>query len=77
MSPIQYQAHLRLSEAKRLLLSTDMQISEISDRLGYSSPEYFSRQFASKVGVSPSNYTEHMMEQAEERGSTVESRSST
>lgn len=68
MTPIQYQAHLRLSEAKRLLLSTDMQISEISDRLGYSTPEYFSRQFAAKVGVSPSNYTRQVMGETEEKG---------
>ena len=70
MTPIQYQMHLRMSEAKRLLLSTDLQVSEISDRLGYSSPEYFSRQFASKVGVSPSNYTEHVMAQSGERSRT-------
>jgi len=67
MTPIQYQTHLRMSEAKRLLLSTDLRVSEISDRLGYSSPEYFSRQFTSKVGVSPSNYTEHVMAQSGER----------
>lgn len=66
MSPIQYLAHLRISEAKRLLVSTDLQISEISERLGYSSPEYFSRQFTSKAGVSPSNYTRQLMAQAEE-----------
>ncbi|NIA12982.1 MAG: AraC family transcriptional regulator [Nitrospiraceae bacterium] len=70
MTPIQYQGHLRISEAKKMLVSTDAQVSEIGYRLGYSSPEYFSRQFTAKVGVSPSHYTQNLAERFEE-GSQV------
>ena len=66
MTPIQYQSHLRLSEAKKMLVSTDAQVSEIGYRLGYSSPEHFSRQFAANVGVPPSHYTRTLVERFKE-----------
>jgi AraC-like DNA-binding protein len=70
MTPIQYQSHLRISEAKRMLVSTDAQVSQIGYQLGYSSPEHFSRQFAAKVGVSPSNYTGSLVKRMEEGKAT-------
>jgi len=66
MTPIQYQSHLRLSEAKKMLVSTDAQVSEIGYRLGYSSPEHFSRQFAANVGVPPSHYTKTLVDRFQE-----------
>jgi AraC-like DNA-binding protein/mannose-6-phosphate isomerase-like protein (cupin superfamily) len=58
ITPKRYQLQLRLREAKRLLLTTDMGVSEIAYFLGYSSPEYFSRTFSSKVGVPPGAFAE-------------------
>lgn len=58
ITPKRYQLQLRLREAKRLLLTTDMGVSEIAYFLGYSSPEYFSRTFSSKVGVPPGAFSE-------------------
>lgn len=53
ISPIQYRLHTLLMEAKKLLLDSDMTISEISDELGFFSPYYFSRQFRAKFGIPP------------------------
>lgn len=51
-----YLEKLRLSEAKRLLMNTDMNISEISAMVGYNDPFYFSRKFKVLVGCSPKEY---------------------
>lgn len=45
-----------LIEARRDLVYTAMPISQISFRLGFSDPAYFSRFFARRAGVSPSDY---------------------
>lgn len=52
-SPIQYRLYSLLTDAKKLLLETDMTMEEIAGELGFSSPYYFSRQFRLKFGVSP------------------------
>ena len=43
-------------EARRDLVYTAMSISQISFRLGFSDPAYFSRFFARRAGVAPSDY---------------------
>jgi AraC-like DNA-binding protein len=43
----------RLEQAKALLKDTDLEICEVSDRLRFCSPSYFSEQFKSEYGVSP------------------------
>ena len=43
-------------EARRDLVYTAMTISQISFRLGFADPAYFSRFFAKRAGVSPSDY---------------------
>ncbi len=53
ISPIQYRLHALLTEARKLLLDSDMTIAEISDELGFFSPYYFSRQFRAKFGIPP------------------------
>jgi AraC family transcriptional regulator, arabinose operon regulatory protein len=53
---LQYQTRLRMSRARELLDTTDQPIAEIARALGYADPFYFSRQFRSIHGVSPSDY---------------------
>lgn len=44
----------RLFEARRLLLETDTPVQEIARNLGFSTPGYFARAFAARVGQPPS-----------------------
>ena len=47
-----------IDEAKNLLLQPDNNISEVAYALGFEYPQYFSRLFKKKVGVSPKLYVE-------------------
>lgn len=49
----EYINQLRIEEAKRLLLSTSMSVSEIASYVGYYNISYFSTVFHKLVGVSP------------------------
>ena len=46
----------RVSYAKRLLMSTKMQISEVAERSGYNSCYSFMRQFKQKTGSTPTEF---------------------
>lgn len=46
----------KLTSACKLLVTTDMKISDISEAVGYASPEYFNKAFKKSMGVSPSVY---------------------
>jgi AraC-like DNA-binding protein len=59
MSPGRFLSALRLKEAKRLLLSTELPVTEISYRVGYSSIGTFGSRFTQAVGMSPSGYRRH------------------
>ncbi|WZU02987.1 AraC family transcriptional regulator [Erysipelothrix sp. D19-032] len=56
MSPIDFVLNKRITEAKRLLESTDYSISQISAIVGFSSPSYFSQFFKKEIGMSPRKY---------------------
>jgi len=47
---------IRLQKAKELLLSTDMNVSEVAFEVGYSDPSYFSRTFTSEFGMPPTEF---------------------
>lgn len=53
--------HLQLyliAEAKNILLNPNKSISEVAYELGFEYPQYFSRLFKKKEGLSPSSYRE-------------------
>ena len=52
----QYHTELRINEAKRLLRSTLMSVSEIGESVGFTDALYFSRCFRQNTGYSPSEY---------------------
>lgn len=56
LSPGRFLSAVRLREAKRLLTSTTLSVTDISHRVGYSSVGTFSSRFTSSVGMSPSRY---------------------
>ncbi len=45
-----------IEEAKNLLLSPNASISETAYKLGFEYPQYFSRLFKKKIGISPKQY---------------------
>lgn len=51
-----YLTDLRMEEAKRLLIDTDLKRYHIADTVGYESPEHFSRIFKRYYGVSPAEF---------------------
>ena len=55
-SYIDYLTNLKMNAAKKLLLTTDMMVYEISNKLGYKDSKYFSRLFEKKLGCKPSEY---------------------
>jgi AraC family transcriptional regulator len=56
VSPGRFLSALRLQQAKRLLVSTSLNVSDISVRVGYNSVGTFSSRFARSVGLSPTAY---------------------
>lgn len=53
MTPLQYQKQLRLQEARRLILSRDLDAAEAGHQVGYESPSQFSREYARLFGAPP------------------------
>lgn len=54
----------RLDRAKKMLLRQDMTVTQISDALGYPSPQYFSQKFSQATGCAPSRYAAEMEQKA-------------
>lgn len=53
LSPLQFQKHLRLMEARRLILSKGKKMSEVAFEVGYGSVSQFSREYARMYGQPP------------------------
>ena len=53
---IDYVTRIRLAEAKRLLTTTTLRISEIAERLGYADLAYFTNIFKKSCKITPSEY---------------------
>ncbi|HZG56208.1 AraC family transcriptional regulator [Paenibacillus sp.] len=56
VSPRDYVTKLKIRSAKQLLRNTDLTVSNIAERLGFSSPAHFSAFFANNVGEPPLKY---------------------
>lgn len=55
-SIINYCRKLKIEEAKRMLREENMNVTQIAERLGFSSIHYFSRTFKAITGMAPSEY---------------------
>lgn len=53
MSPLQFQKHLRLQEARRLMLREELDAASASLRVGYESPTQFNREYSRQFGAPP------------------------
>lgn len=63
VTPAQYLLSLRISNAQTLLETTDYNVTEIANIVGYDNPLYFSRIFKKQSGVSPSEFRKQLQEQ--------------
>lgn len=61
LSTSNYINSIRLTEAKKLLLTTDLSISEVAYQVGFSTLKYFTTVFTKTYQVSPKSYREEML----------------
>ncbi|MFW8632505.1 AraC family transcriptional regulator N-terminal domain-containing protein [Vibrio natriegens] len=54
MTPLQFQKKLRLSEARRLMLTENLDAMATTFKVGYESPSQFSREYSRLFGLPPS-----------------------
>ena len=55
-TPIDYINGLRVNKAMQLLFTTDMQMGEIAEQVGFANPNYFHKIFKQYMQTSPLNY---------------------
>ena len=56
MTCLNYLLHLRIDLAKSMLSNTDLPVGEISGRVGYPDPNYFTKVFRESTGMTPSQF---------------------
>jgi len=61
LSPLQFQKHLRLIEARRLILSRAFSLSRVASEVGYESTSHFSREYARMYGRPPAKDRQQAM----------------
>lgn len=59
-TPMQYILAIRMMNAQNLLETTEYNVTEIGNIVGYDNPLYFSRLFKKQNGVSPSEFRKQM-----------------
>jgi AraC-like DNA-binding protein len=69
MTPLQYQKHLRLQEARRLMLDDAMDASAAAYHVGYASRSQFTREYSRLFGAPPLRDVEQARQQPQSAGS--------
>ncbi|HJA67158.1 MAG TPA: AraC family transcriptional regulator [Candidatus Mediterraneibacter cottocaccae] len=67
MGIIEYFSKMKIDAARQMIRSEQMNFTQISEKLGYSSIHYFSRQFKKVTGMTPSEYASSIRAMAEKR----------
>lgn len=65
MTIFSYLNNKRLKQAERLLLESELSISEVAEESGFSDANYFFRQFKAQYGISPSAYRKQYKHRAD------------
>ena len=60
---VEYVTRVKMERAKKLLASGQYKNYEVSDRLGYKTPDYFTSLFKKYVGVTPMEYRSSLQKQ--------------
>jgi AraC-like DNA-binding protein len=63
MSPLQYQKQIRLLEARKMLMSGDLEAASVAYEVGYESPSQFSREYRRLFGAPPLKDAEQLRRQ--------------
>src|SRR3989454_8536694 len=69
MSPLQFLKHLRLQEARRLMLDEDLDAASAAFRVGYQDASHFNREYKSLFGVPPMRDVQRLREEAQDQAS--------
>src|SRR5438132_3089333 len=67
LSPLQFQKRLRLVEARRLMLSEDLDAASTAYRVGYRDASHFNLEYKSLFGVPPMRDMQRLREAAQDR----------
>jgi AraC-like DNA-binding protein len=62
MSPLQFQKQIRLQEARRLMLSENLDAAEAGYKVGYDDASHFSREYKRHFGEPPMRDVERLRE---------------
>lgn len=68
MSPLQYQKHLRLQEACKLMIADGLNASDASYHVGYSSVTQFTREYGRMYGEAPARHAARLRFRAQVDG---------
>lgn len=60
LSPVEFIIRERISLARRLLTNPALTVLEVSERVGFANPHYFSRLFKTLEGITPKSYREQV-----------------
>jgi AraC-like DNA-binding protein len=66
MSPLQFQKQIRLQEARRLMLSDDLDAASAGYRVGYNNAAHFNREYKRLFGLPPLSDAKRLREAARE-----------
>ena len=64
-SPGEYVQNLRIQKAQQLLISSNLTVNEISQKVGHRDPFHFSKIFKTRCGTSPSFYRDQVRKSLE------------
>lgn len=64
-SPMEYFINLKISYAKKLIRTGKMNFNQISEKLGYNTVHYFSKQFKKVSGMTPTDYAQSIKAMSE------------
>lgn len=64
MSPLEFRTHLRMQEARRLMVAEGLDAASAGYRVGYESPSQFSREYAKRFGLPPGRDAHGLRRQA-------------